>query len=58
MAPKVENELVVAAPIEPTWQTLLDLERVARCLPGAQIEPGEGGHLPRLDARQARGRQG
>ncbi len=39
MALKLENEFVVAAPIGPTWQTLLDLERVAGCLPGATIEP-------------------
>ena len=44
MALKLENEFVVAAPIEPTWKTLLDLERVAGCLPGATIEPaGEPG---------------
>jgi carbon monoxide dehydrogenase subunit G len=36
---KLENEFVVGAPIEPTWKTLLDLERVAGCLPGATIEP-------------------
>jgi carbon monoxide dehydrogenase subunit G len=39
VALKLENEFVVAAPIGPTWQTLLDLERVAGCLPGATIEP-------------------
>ena len=39
MALKFENEFVVDAPIEPTWHTLLDLPRVARCLPGATIEP-------------------
>ena len=39
MALKLENEFVVAAPIGPTWQTLLDLERVAGCLPGATIQP-------------------
>ena len=39
MALRFENEFVVAAPIEPTWMTLLDLPRVARCLPGATIEP-------------------
>jgi carbon monoxide dehydrogenase subunit G len=38
---KLENEFVVSAPIEPTWKTLLDLERVAGCLPGATIEPAE-----------------
>jgi len=39
MALKFENEFVVDAPVEPTWRTLLDLPRVARCLPGATIEP-------------------
>ena len=37
---KLENSFTVAAPIGQTWETLLDIERVARCLPGAQIEPG------------------
>jgi uncharacterized protein len=41
MALKLENEFVVTAPIEQTWRTLLDLERVAGCLPGAQIARGE-----------------
>jgi carbon monoxide dehydrogenase subunit G len=41
MALKLENEFLVSAPIEPTWRTLLDLERVAGCLPGATIEPAE-----------------
>lgn len=40
MALKLENEFVVAAPVERTWTMLLDLERVARCLPGATVEPG------------------
>jgi carbon monoxide dehydrogenase subunit G len=38
---KLENSFTVAAPIAETWETLLDIERVARCLPGAQIEPGD-----------------
>jgi len=38
---KLENSFTVAAPISETWETLLDIERVAKCLPGAQIEPGE-----------------
>ena len=41
MALKLENDFLVSAPIEPTWRTLLDLERVAGCLPGATIEPSE-----------------
>jgi carbon monoxide dehydrogenase subunit G len=39
MALTFQNEFVVAAPPDPTWQILLDLERVAGCLPGATIEP-------------------
>lgn len=37
---KLENSFTVAAPIDHTWETLLDIERVAKCLPGAKIEPG------------------
>lgn len=41
---KLQNEFTVAAPLERTWNTLLDVERVASCLPGASIEPvGEDG---------------
>jgi carbon monoxide dehydrogenase subunit G len=36
---KLTNEFVVAAPLERTWRALLDVPRVARALPGAQIEP-------------------
>jgi len=36
---RLENSFTVAAPLERTWQTLLDIERVATCLPGAKIEP-------------------
>lgn len=35
---KLRNEVVVAAPLEETWRTLLDVARVARALPGASIE--------------------
>jgi uncharacterized protein len=38
---KLENSFSVAAPLEETWQTLLDIERVATCLPGAKIEPSD-----------------
>jgi uncharacterized protein len=41
---RLQNEFTVAAPLERTWNTLLDVERVAACLPGASIEPvGEDG---------------
>ncbi len=35
---KLENEFTVAAPLEETWATLLDIRRVAECLPGATLE--------------------
>jgi uncharacterized protein len=38
---RLENSFTVAAPLERTWRTLLDIERVATCLPGAKIEPGD-----------------
>jgi carbon monoxide dehydrogenase subunit G len=38
---KLENEFTVRAPLERTWTALLDVERVAGCLPGAQVGPSE-----------------
>jgi carbon monoxide dehydrogenase subunit G len=37
---KLENEFTVPAPLEQAWAVLLDVERVAPCLPGASVEPG------------------
>jgi carbon monoxide dehydrogenase subunit G len=39
---KLENEFTVPAPLDHAWAVLLDVERVAPCLPGAQVEPGAG----------------
>lgn len=39
---KLENSFTVAAPLDETWKTLIDIERVATCLPGAKIEPDGG----------------
>jgi uncharacterized protein len=39
---KLENEFTVPAPIEQAWEVLLDVERVAPCLPGAAIEGKDG----------------
>lgn len=36
---RLTNEFDVAAPVAATWQTILDVPRVARALPGAAIEP-------------------
>jgi uncharacterized protein len=41
---KLEHSFQVAAPIDRVWETLIDVERVAPCLPGAEItEAGEDG---------------
>lgn len=39
---KLENEFTVPASIEQAWAVLLDVPRVAPCLPGATVEPGQG----------------
>jgi len=39
---KLRNEFSVPVPVERAWQVLLDLERVAPCLPGAQLSGGHG----------------
>jgi uncharacterized protein len=39
---KLRNEFVVPAPIEQAWEVLLDMERVAPCLPGAALESSSG----------------
>jgi adenylate kinase family enzyme len=39
---KVNNEFIVGVPIEETWKAMLDLERVAPCLPGASIDDQVG----------------
>src|SRR5919206_1551819 len=39
---KLENEFTVPGGIDAAWAVLLDVERVAPCLPGAAVEPGTG----------------
>jgi len=40
---KLEHEFSVEAPIETVWATMIDIERVAPCLPGAEVTAAEGG---------------
>jgi carbon monoxide dehydrogenase subunit G len=40
---KLENEFAVSAPVATTWETLLDIERVASCLPGATVRASGDG---------------
>src|SRR3954462_14564731 len=37
---KLENEFTVPASVDEAWALLLDVPRVAPCLPGATVEPG------------------
>src|ERR687897_3416334 len=37
---QLENEFTVPASIDQAWAVLLDVPRVAPCLPGATVEPG------------------
>jgi carbon monoxide dehydrogenase subunit G len=39
---KIEDSFQVDVPIEQAWKVLLDLERIAPCLPGAQLTEVEG----------------
>lgn len=39
---KLENEFHVDAPVEQAWRLLLDVERIAPCMPGAQLQEVEG----------------
>ncbi|HEX4817345.1 MAG TPA: SRPBCC family protein [Nonomuraea sp.] len=42
MAMRFEHEFTVPVPIEQAWAVLLDVERVAPCLPGASLDVYEG----------------
>lgn len=39
---KIKNEFTVSAPIDRAWNTMLDLEKIAPCLPGAAIQDEKG----------------
>ncbi|MGH3086396.1 MAG: SRPBCC family protein [Rubrobacteraceae bacterium] len=39
---KIQNEFTVEAPLDEAWEAILDLERVAPCLPGAAITEQNG----------------
>lgn len=42
MAEQIVNEFTVNRPIEEAWPIICDVERIAPCLPGAQLEEVEG----------------
>jgi hypothetical protein len=39
---ELQNEFTVPAPVSEVWKTLLDVERIAPCLPGATVDRREG----------------
>ncbi|TFV67953.1 hypothetical protein E4P40_23930 [Blastococcus sp. CT_GayMR20] len=39
---ELRNTFTIPAPIEEAWQVLLDIERIAPCMPGAKIEASRG----------------
>ena len=39
---ELENEFSVPAPVSEVWKTLLDVERIAPCMPGATVERVDG----------------
>ena len=39
---KIGNEFTVGVPVDEAWSVMLDLERIAPCLPGAAIQESEG----------------
>src|SRR5690606_26658850 len=39
---ELEHTFTVAAPVEQAWEILLDLERIAPCMPGATLTSYEG----------------
>jgi uncharacterized protein len=39
---QLENSFVVPVPIETAWRVLLDVERVAPCMPGATLDSVAG----------------
>lgn len=39
---RLENEFIVPRPIDEAWEVLTDLERIAPCMPGAQLTEVDG----------------
>ena len=39
---ELQNEFTVPAPVSEVWNTLLDVQRIAPCMPGATVERVEG----------------
>lgn len=42
---RIEDGFRVDVPVEQSWPVLLDIERIAACLPGAELRSAEGGEF-------------
>jgi carbon monoxide dehydrogenase subunit G len=42
---QLQHEFVVPVPVEQAWEVLLDVERIAPCMPGASIESFDGENI-------------
>ena len=42
---KLENRFTVPVPVDEAWKVLLDVERIAPCMPGATLTTFEGDHF-------------
>jgi len=42
---KLENRFTVPVPVEEAWKVLLDVERIAPCMPGATLTKFDGDHF-------------
>ena len=51
---ELENTFTVPVPVDEAWRVLLDIERIAPCLPGAALDTGRRGRLHRPGEGQAR----
>lgn len=45
----LSNEFIVRLPIDKTWAVLTDVERIAPCLPGAELQEVEGDVVSLVD---------
>lgn len=48
---KFENSFVVQAPLPVVWETLMDVERVAPCMPGAEVLGSADGNAYKVGVR-------
>ena len=51
---ELEHSFSVPVPVERAWDVLLDVERVAPCMPGATLDSVDGRQHHRQDQGQSR----